>query len=76
MSADVQLSEENAQDLTSFIVSSINAFVKEIRRLVLVQDFLDSLKFLLMLWILTYVGAKVDGLGLVTIGELKDFKDL
>lgn len=68
LSADVQLSEENAQDLTSFIVTSINAFAKEIRRLVFVQDFLDSLKFLLMLWILTYVGAKVDGLGLVTIG--------
>ncbi len=69
MNADVQISEEKAQDLTAFIVTSVNAFVKELRRLVFVQDFLDSLKFLLLLWLLTYVGAKVDGLGLLTIGE-------
>jgi hypothetical protein len=69
LNADVQISEEKAQDLTAFIVTSVNAFVKELRRLVFVQDFLDSLKFLLLLWLLTYVGAKVDGLGLLTIGE-------
>jgi hypothetical protein len=73
LNSDVQISEERSQQFTGFLVTSVNAFITELRRLVFVENFLDSLKFALLLWLLTYIGAKVDGLGLITIGFVGTF---
>lgn len=53
-------------------VSHINAAVTELRRLFLVEDLVDSIKFGVLLWCLTYLGSWFNGMTLIIIGELSD----
>lgn len=50
-------------------VAHANAAVSELRRLFLVEDFVDSLKFGVLLWCLTYVGSWFNGMTLIIIGK-------
>ncbi|XP_012679100.1 reticulon-4a isoform X2 [Clupea harengus] len=43
----------------------VNTGIKELRRLFLVEDLVDSIKFGALLWILTYIGAFFNGLTLL-----------
>ncbi|XP_059373313.1 reticulon-1-A-like isoform X4 [Carassius carassius] len=45
----------------------INSTMKELRRLFLVQDLIDSIKFAVLMWLLTYVGALFNGLTLLIL---------
>uniref|UniRef100_A0A671PX58 Reticulon n=1 Tax=Sinocyclocheilus anshuiensis TaxID=1608454 RepID=A0A671PX58_9TELE len=45
----------------------INSTMKELRRLFLVQDMVDSIKFAVLMWLLTYVGALFNGLTLLIL---------
>uniref|UniRef100_A0A673GUE5 Reticulon n=1 Tax=Sinocyclocheilus rhinocerous TaxID=307959 RepID=A0A673GUE5_9TELE len=47
----------------------INSTMKELRRLFLVQDLVDSIKFAVLMWLLTYVGALFNGLTLLILGK-------
>uniref|UniRef100_A0A672PUC8 Reticulon n=1 Tax=Sinocyclocheilus grahami TaxID=75366 RepID=A0A672PUC8_SINGR len=47
----------------------INFTMKELRRLFLVQDLVDSIKFAVLMWLLTYVGALFNGLTLLILGK-------
>uniref|UniRef100_A0A673LBL3 Reticulon n=1 Tax=Sinocyclocheilus rhinocerous TaxID=307959 RepID=A0A673LBL3_9TELE len=44
-----------------------------LRRLFLVEDLVDSLKFAVLMWILTYVGALFNGLTLLILGLIGAF---
>uniref|UniRef100_A0AAY4CC46 Reticulon n=1 Tax=Denticeps clupeoides TaxID=299321 RepID=A0AAY4CC46_9TELE len=43
--------------------------LKELRRLFLVQDLVDSVKFAVLMWLPTYVGALFNGLTLLILGK-------
>jgi reticulon-1 len=47
----------------------LNATLVELRRLFLVEDLVDSVKFGLVLWVLTYIGSWFNGLTLVILGK-------
>nr|AAH71446.1 Rtn1a protein [Danio rerio] len=51
----------------------INTTMKELRRLFLVQDLVDSIKFAVLMWLLTYVGALFNGLTLLILAVISMF---
>uniref|UniRef100_A0A673LEF7 Reticulon n=1 Tax=Sinocyclocheilus rhinocerous TaxID=307959 RepID=A0A673LEF7_9TELE len=56
------------------ISSAINTQSSSLlRRLFLVEDLVDSLKFAVLMWILTYVGALFNGLTLLILGLIGAF---
>lgn len=65
---DLTLSPEKVQQVAGVAVTHINAYVAELRRLFLVEDLVDSLKFALLLWLLTYIGAIFNGMTVVILG--------
>lgn len=69
MEFDLSLSSDKVQQIATVGVAHINAFVAELRRLFLVEDLIDSIKFGLLLWVLTYMGAWFNGMTLVIIGK-------
>ncbi|KAK7864044.1 hypothetical protein R5R35_012214 [Gryllus longicercus] len=70
---DIAVSSDRAASLAQQIVPHINASVSELRRLFLVEDILDSFKFGVMVWALTYVGAIFNGLTLVILAFVSAF---
>ncbi|KAH0622864.1 hypothetical protein JD844_025642 [Phrynosoma platyrhinos] len=67
---DVALSEELVQKYSNVVLGHFNKTVKELRRLFLVDDLVDSLKFAVLMWVFTYVGALFNGLTLLILGEI------
>merc|ERR1712212_1292349 len=70
---DLSISPEKAQEYAEIISSSMATFVGELRRLVLVEDMIDSIKFGLFLWVMTYIGAWFNGLTLLILGLVSMF---
>jgi len=59
------------QNIAGVAVAHINGFTSELRRLFLVEDIIDSIKFGVILWVFTYVGAWFNGMTLVILGKLR-----
>ena len=68
LDVDLTLPAEKVHEVADVAVAHANAGVAELRRLFLVEDFIDSLKFGALLWSLTYVGAWFNGMTLIIIG--------
>jgi len=64
---DTSLPSDKVHEATDIIVAQINSSVSELKRLFLVEDLVDSVKFGCLLWCLTYVGAWFNGLTLVIL---------
>lgn len=65
---DLTLPAEKVHEVADVAVAHANAAFSELRRLFLVEDFVDSLKFGVLLWCLTYVGSWFNGMTLIIIG--------
>ena len=68
---DLTLPTEKVHEVADIAVANANAAVTELRRLFLVEDFIDSLKFGVLLWSLTYLGAWFNGMTLIIIGQFR-----
>ena len=64
---DLTVPAEKVHKIADVAVAHANAAVSELRRLFLVEDFVDSLKFGVLLWCLTYVGSWFNGMTLIII---------
>ncbi|XP_054262755.1 reticulon-1 isoform X2 [Macrosteles quadrilineatus] len=66
---DIELSlpQDKVREIVDTAVVHVNASVLELRRLFLVEDLIDSIKFGVCLWCLTYVGAIFNGMTLVIL---------
>ncbi|XP_076299673.1 reticulon isoform X2 [Lasioglossum baleicum] len=64
---DLTVPAEKVHEVADVAVAHANAAVNELRRLFLVEDFVDSLKFGVFLWCLTYVGSWFNGLTLIIL---------
>ncbi|XP_042592101.1 reticulon-4b isoform X2 [Cyprinus carpio] len=73
LAQDVFLSKDVVQRHSDMVLSRINGALKELRRLFLVEDLIDSLKFAAFLWVLTYIGAWFNGLTLLILGLIGAF---
>ncbi|XP_050981881.1 reticulon-4b isoform X3 [Labeo rohita] len=70
---EVTLSKDAVQRHSDVVLSCVNCTMKELRHLFLVEDLVDSLKFAVFLWVLTYVGAWFNGLTLLILGLIGAF---
>ncbi|XP_036903812.1 reticulon-4 isoform X2 [Sturnira hondurensis] len=73
LESDVAVSEELVQKYGSAALGHVNYTVKELRRLFLVDDLVDSLKFAVLMWVFTYVGALFNGLTLLILALISLF---
>lgn len=65
---DLTLPQDKVREVTDIAVAHMNAAALELRRLFLVEDLVDSVKFGVLLWCLTYVGSWFNGMTLIIIG--------
>ncbi|CAG5099990.1 Similar to rtn1-a: Reticulon-1-A (Xenopus laevis) [Cotesia congregata] len=73
LEVDLTLPAEKVHEVADIAVAHANAAVSELRRLFLIEDFIDSLKFSIGLWCLTYVGSWFNGMTLIIIGVIALF---
>ncbi|XP_048457433.1 reticulon-3-like isoform X7 [Rhincodon typus] len=73
LETDVAVSDELVRKYSDIGLSYINRVITELRRLFLVEDLVDSLKFSVLMWLLTYVGALFNGLSLLIIALVAVF---
>ena len=66
---DLTLSQDRVQQIGNVFVTHLNALGTELRRLFLVEDLVDSIKFGVLLYCLTYVGALFNGMTCLIIGN-------
>ncbi|XP_051997054.1 reticulon-1-A-like isoform X2 [Xyrauchen texanus] len=70
---DIVIPTEMVHKYSDVALGHINAGIRELRRLFLVEDLVDSLKFAVLMWILTYIGALFNGLTLLILGLIGAF---
>ncbi|XP_039994406.1 reticulon-4a isoform X4 [Xiphias gladius] len=70
---EVALSEDMVHKYSDIVLARLNKTIGELRRLFLVEDLVDSIKFAVLMWILTYVGALFNGLTLLILGLIGVF---
>ncbi|XP_056606373.1 reticulon-4a isoform X3 [Triplophysa dalaica] len=70
---DIAIPTEMIQKYSDMGLMRVNTVIKELRRLFLVEDLVDSLKFAVLMWILTYVGACFNGLTIIILGLISVF---
>ncbi|XP_036981673.2 reticulon-4 isoform X3 [Artibeus jamaicensis] len=73
LESDVALSEELVQKYSNSALGHVNYTIRELRRLFLVDDLVDSLKFAVLMWVFTYVGALFNGLTLLILALISLF---
>eukprot|EP00105_Crassostrea_gigas_P001299 XP_011413404.1 PREDICTED: reticulon-3 isoform X1 [Crassostrea gigas] len=70
---NIDLPEDKARDAVVDILKHLNCTFRELRRLFLVEDLVDSIKFGLLLWVLTYVGSWFNGMTLIILAVVAIF---
>ncbi|XP_019725763.1 reticulon-1a isoform X2 [Hippocampus comes] len=70
---EISLSQDQISKYADKILIYTNTCMRELRRLFLVQDLIDSLKFAVLMWLLTYVGALFNGLTLLILAVVSMF---
>ncbi|XP_040589094.1 reticulon-4 isoform X2 [Mesocricetus auratus] len=73
LESEVTVSEELVQKYSNSALGHVNSTIKELRRLFLVDDLVDSLKFAVLMWVFTYVGALFNGLTLLILALISLF---
>lgn len=70
---DTNLPAEKVHEATDVVIGQINSTISELKRLFLVEDLVDSVKFGCLLWCLTYLGSWFNGLTLVILSVVALF---
>ena len=73
LEADITIPEQRVHQLAEHVASHLSSNLRELRRLFLVEDMVDSIKFGLLLWVLTYIGAWFNGMTLIILGVISVF---
>jgi len=73
LDVDIALPDGKVHEAAQIVVKRSTETVRELRRLFLVEDLVDSLKFGLLLWVLTYVGAAFNGMTLIILAIVSIF---
>ena len=73
LEVEVTPPEERVHQMVDVMLKHVNAVLRKMRSVFLVEDIVDSLKFVVLFWCLTYVGAWFNGLTLVILAYLAAF---
>merc|ERR1712055_855401 len=69
----VTVPADTISSMSPCVAASLNNFTTELRRLFLVENMVDTIKFGLSLWLLTYLGSWFNALTLVILGWVAFF---
>merc|ERR1712180_34927 len=72
-SMPVEVPADTISSVAPCLAGTINTVITELRRLFLVESMVDTIKFGLSLWLLTYLGAWFNALTLVILGWVAFF---
>lgn len=64
---------ERVHQMVDMVLKHVNAVLRKLRSVFLVEDIVDSLKFVVLFWCLTYIGAWFNGLTLIILTYLSAF---
>jgi len=70
---DISLNEDKLKTVIQALLDNVNKTVSELRRLFFIEDIVDSIKFGLLLWVLTYVGCCFNGITMVILAVISLF---
>jgi hypothetical protein len=70
---DLTITPERVHEFADSAAEHLTKIAENLRRLFLVENVVDSVKFGLILWLLTYVGAWFNGLTLLIMGTIIHF---
>ncbi|XP_041418068.1 reticulon 4 L homeolog isoform X4 [Xenopus laevis] len=73
LESNLALPEDVVQKYCTVALNQVNRTVAELRRLFLVEDLVDSLKFAVLMWVFTYIGALFNGLTLLIVALISLF---
>ncbi|KAK1154882.1 reticulon-4 isoform X1 [Acipenser oxyrinchus oxyrinchus] len=73
MEKDISLSSESFSRYVDTGLGHCNCVLKQLSRLFLVEDLVDSLKLAVFMWLMTYVGAVFNGITLLIIAHVLVF---
>lgn len=73
LDVDINVSADKVHQAADIIVKHGVCTIKELRHLFLVEDLVDSVKFGLLLWVMTYIGAWFNGMTLVILAVVGIF---
>ncbi|XP_077994553.1 reticulon-1-A-like isoform X3 [Glandiceps talaboti] len=68
LESDIEVPSDKVDKIVNHVCEHLSCVAKELRRLFLVEDLVDSIKFAVMLWLLTYIGGWFNGLTLLILG--------
>jgi len=64
---DTNLASDKVLELTDKLVNNLNGLLKKLKTIFLVEDFVESLKFAVAMYLLTYVGRMINGLTILIL---------
>ncbi|XP_071962028.1 reticulon-3-B-like isoform X2 [Antedon mediterranea] len=67
---DISISEDVVNTYAAQAVEKVNCYSTALRRYILVEDLVESIKFAVFLWFLTYIGCMFNGLTLVIFAHI------
>ncbi|XP_049900945.1 reticulon-3-like [Epinephelus moara] len=67
---DISVSSESVRLLADQFLIQLNWFSSQSRKLLLVQDLVDSLKLAAVMWMMTYVGAIFNGVTILILADI------
>ncbi|XP_008314589.1 reticulon-3-B-like isoform X3 [Cynoglossus semilaevis] len=67
---DISVSSETVRPLIDQGLIHVNWFICQTRRLLLVEDVVDSVKLAVVMWLMTYIGAVFNGLSLLILADV------
>ncbi|XP_034446598.1 reticulon-3-B-like [Hippoglossus hippoglossus] len=70
---DISVSSESVRQLADQGLIHLNWFSRETRRLLLVEDLVDSLKLAAVMWLMTYVGSVFNGVTILILADVMFF---
>ncbi|XP_041738335.2 reticulon-1 isoform X1 [Coregonus clupeaformis] len=70
MEKDVSVPPETFRKHVDVSLTYINRFLKQMSKLFLVEDLIDSLKMAVVMWLLTYVGAVFNGITILILADI------
>ncbi|KAJ8276369.1 hypothetical protein COCON_G00081210 [Conger conger] len=70
MEKDITIPPETFRKYTDLSLARLNHALKQLKRLFLVEDLVDSLKLAVLMWLLTYVGAVFNGITLLILADI------
>jgi len=73
LEAEVTIPDEKAQEISAAVFQHLNGLALKLRSLFLVEDVFDTVKFGLVLYLLTYIGAWFNGLTLIILALIAMF---